>query len=155
MSERDRWPDPVRRVKDEMDMHAVVMQSGGDRGYAVFSMQDGRPLTHDLYPSRARARQSAEKLTTDFLLILEASPDGMPYQEADGVLRYERMLNNMGVISPDILETEENSGLLSMPRNRHDRRRMARQLITGRPLYHESTSYGNLPNLGDLMKGLN
>jgi hypothetical protein len=154
VSERDNWPDPVRRVKDEMDMHAVVIHEGGERGYAVFSMQDGRPITHHLYPSRGRARRDAEKLTTDYLLIIEASPDGMPYREADAVLKYERSLNNMGVQSPDVLETEENSSLLSMPRNRHDRRRMARQLVTGKPLYHESVSYGNLPNLSELMKGL-
>jgi hypothetical protein len=155
MSQRDKWPDPVKRVKDEMDYHATVIMAGGDRGYAVFSMQDGRPITHDLYPSRARARQSAEKLTTDYLLILEAQPDGMPYNEADAVLKYERSLNSAGMRSPDALETGENSGLLSMPRNRHDRRRMAKQLITGRPLYHESVSYGNLPNLESLKRGLN
>jgi hypothetical protein len=155
MSSPDQWPDPVKRVKDEMDMHAVAMQAGGDRGYAVLSMQDGRPITHDLYPSRARARQSAEKLTTDYLLILEAQPDGMTYREADAVLRYERQLNNAGMRTPDALETEENSGLLSMPASRHDRRRMARQLIKGRPLYHESTAYGNLPNLENLMRGSN
>jgi hypothetical protein len=129
--------------------------AGGERGYAVFSMQDGRPLTHDLYPSRARARQAGEKLTADFLLILEAQPDGMPFNEAAAVLHYERQLNNAGMRTPDSLETEENSGVLSMPRNRHDRRRMAKQLITGKPLYHESVSYGNLPNLQQLKKGLN
>ena len=155
MSNRDKWPDPVKRVKDEMDFHAVAMQSGGDRGYAVFSMQDGRPITHDLYPSRARARQSAEKLTTDYLLIIEAQPDGMTHREADAVLRYERQLNSAGMRTPDALETEENSGLLSMPHSRHDRRRMAKQLISGRALYHESVSYGNLPNLSELMRGSN
>jgi hypothetical protein len=147
MNERDKWPDPVRRVKDEMDFHAVAMSAGGgEGGYAVFSMQDGRPLTHDLYPSRREARRAGERQTTDFLLILEAAPDGMPYNEANAVLCYERALNNMGVHSPDSLESEENSGLLSMPRNRHDRRRMAAQLKSGKPLYPESVSYGNLPS---------
>jgi hypothetical protein len=152
---RDKWPDPVLRIADEMGMHALAIMAGGERGYAVFSMQDGRPLTHDLYPSRARARQAGEKLTADFLLILEAQPDGMPFNEAAAVLHYERQLNNAGMRTPDALETEENSGVLSMPRNRHDRRRMAKQLITGKPLYHESVSYGNLPNLQQLKKGLN
>lgn len=148
MSEREKWPDPVLRIKDEMDLHAVAMMAGSDiRGYAVFSMQDGRPITHDLYPSRREARRIAEKITTDFLLILEASPDGMPYNEADAVLRYERTLNNMGVRSPDSLESAENSGLLSMPRSRHDRRRMAKQLRSGKSLYPDNISYGNLPNL--------
>jgi hypothetical protein len=152
---REKWPDPVLRIADEMGMHALAIMAGGERGYAVFSMQDGRPLTHDLYPSRARARQAGEKLTTDYLLILEAQPDGMPFNEAAAVLHYERQLNNAGMRTPDSLETEENSGVLSMPRNRHDRRRMAKQLITGKPLYHESVSYGNLPNLQQLKKGLN
>jgi hypothetical protein len=147
VNERDKWPDPVRRVKDEMDYHATVIHEGGERGYAVFSMQDGRPVTHHLYPSRGHARRDAEKLTTDFLLIIEASPDGMPYREADAVLRYERTLNNMGARTPDTLETEENSGLLSMPRNRHDRRAMAAQLKSGKPLYSPDIAYGNTPSL--------
>lgn len=140
-AERDKWPDPVRRVKDEMDFHAVA----GGYGYAVFSMQDGRPLTHIAYPSRREARKAGERQTQDFLLILEIQPDGMPYREADAVLRYERALNSAGVRTPDSLESEENSGILSMPRNRHDRRRMAAQLKSGKPLYPAGTSYGNLP----------
>jgi hypothetical protein len=149
MSERDLWPDPVKRVKDEMDFHAVARMAGdGEQGgYAVFSMQDGRPITHDVYPSRREARRMAEKKTTDFLLILEISPDGMPYNEANAVLCYERALNNMGVQSPDALESEENSGILSMPRNRHDRRAMAAQLKSGKPLYPNHVTYGNLPSL--------
>jgi hypothetical protein len=141
MSERDKWPDPVKRVKDEMDFHAVA----GGFGYAVFSMQDGRPLTHDTYPSRALARKAGERKTSDHLLILEVQPDGMPYNEADAVLKYERALNSAGYRTPDTLESEENSGLLSMPRNRHDRRRMARQLKTGKALYPAETDYTNLP----------
>src|SRR5476651_721646 len=97
--QRDLWPDPVKRVKDEMDFHAVAI-AAGDVGlsdqstypYAVFSMQDGRPITHDTYPSRAEGRRICEKLTTDYLLILQVSPDGMPFNEADAVLRYERSL---------------------------------------------------------------
>jgi hypothetical protein len=142
MGERDRWPDPVLRVKDEMDLHAVA----GGAGYAVFSMQDGRPLTRDLYPSRARARRAGEKITRDFLLILEVSPDGMTYREADAVLRYERTLNSGGVRTPDSLESEDNSGLLSMPRTAGDRKRMAQQLISGKPLLPRGLPYGNLPS---------
>lgn len=140
-TERLKWPDPVLRVKDAMDLHAVA----GGSGYAVFSLQTGMPVTGDTYPSRADARRMAEKRTTDHLLILEVSPDGMPYKEADAVLKYERTLISMGVRTPDHLETEENSGLLSMPRNRHDRRRMAAQLRKGRPLYPSEIPYGNLP----------
>ena len=140
--ERAKWADPVLRVADEMSMHALA----GGRGYAVFSMQDGRPITHDSYPSRAAARRIAEKKTTDFLLILEIQPDGMPYREADAVLKYERALNAAGVRTPDHFETEENSGLLSVPRTKHDRQRMARQLISGKPLLPDGLPYGNLPS---------
>src|ERR1700733_581083 len=135
--EREKWPDPVRRGKDEMDLHAVA----GGSGYAVFSMQDGRPITHDTYPSRRDARRFAEKLTTDFLLILEVQPDGMPYREANAVLCYERSLNAAGVRTPDQFEDEQNSGMLSMPRTKHDRRRMAKQLISGKPLLPEGLPY--------------
>jgi hypothetical protein len=130
MNDRDRYPDPVRRVKDAMDMHAVA----GASGYAVFSLQDGRPITNDTYPSRGDARRHAERRTQDHLLILEIAPDGIPWREAEAVLKYERALVAAGVRSPDSLETEENSGLLSMPAQKWDRQRMARQLITGKAL---------------------
>jgi hypothetical protein len=139
--ERAKWPDPVLRVKDAMDLHALA----GAFGYAVFSMQDGRPITNDTYPSRARARISGEKKTRDFLLILEVQPDGMTYREANAVLSYERTLNSMGYRTPDSLESEENSGALSMPRTAHDRKRMAKQLVTGKSLVPDSNAYGNLP----------
>jgi hypothetical protein len=142
-SERLKWPDPVRRVKDQMDLHALA----GGYGYCAFSMEDGRPITPDCYPSRAVARRYARRRTQDLLLIIEVQPDGMTYREANAVLMYERTLNNMGVQSPDTLEDEANSGALSMPRNRHDRRRMAAQLKSGKALYPEYIPYGNLPTL--------
>jgi len=145
--ERLKWPDPVLRVKDMMDLHAIAMQEGvTEGGYAAFRLTDGVPCGNQLYPSRAAARRDAEKHTMDHLLIIEAQPDGMPYNEAAAVLKYERTLISMGVRSPDVFETEENSGVLSMPRNRHDRRRMAAQLKKGKPLYHPEVSYGNLPH---------
>lgn len=142
VNERDKWPDPVRRVKDEMDMHAVAKGSG----YVAFSLQTGRPIGHDSFPSRGIARKYAEKHSQDHLLILEIQPDGMTYKEADCCLRYERTLVSAGFRSPDTLETESNSGLLSMPRTKYDRKRMARQLLSGRPLLPEGTPYGNLPS---------
>lgn len=151
-SERLRWPDPVLRVKDAMDIHAIAMKEGViEGGYAVFRLTDGVPVTPDLYPSRGAARRMAERKTTDHLLIIEAAPDGMPYNEANACFVYERALVSAGVRSPDSLETENNSGLLSMPHNRHDRRRMAAQLKKGKPLYPESVPYGNLPSF--LRKG--
>lgn len=140
MNERDKWPDPVRRVKDTMDMHAVA----GGHGYVAFNLTDGRPYM-GTYPSRGTARRAAEKSTRDHLLIIEIQPDGMTYREANAVLQYERTLISQGVRTPDTLETEENSGLLSMPRTRYDRRRMAAQLRLGRPLTPVGAAYGNLP----------
>lgn len=143
MEERDKWPDPVRRIKDFMDMHAV----GGGSGYVAFSLQTGKPYSgHNTFPSRGAARRNAEKKTRDHLLILEIQPDGMTYREADACLRYERTLVSAGYRSPDSLETEENSGVLSMPRTKFDRQRMARQLLSGRPLLPEGMPYGNLPS---------
>lgn len=143
MNERLKWPDPVLRVKDEMDMHAVA----GGQGYAVFSLQDGMPLTHDTYPSRAYARRYGERKSTDHLLIIEVQPDGMSYREAEAVLKYERTLVSAGFRSPDSLETEENSGVLSMPRTKSDQIRMIRQLKSGRPLYPSHIPYGNTPSM--------
>jgi len=135
------WPDPVKRVKDAMDLHAVAHATG----YAVFSLGTGKPLTHDTYPSRARARKAGEKKTQDHLLILEVQPGGMEYREAAAVLNYERNLIAAGYRSPDSLETEENSGLLSMPYNPSDQARMTRQLVTGKKLVPDDVSYTNLP----------
>lgn len=148
MTEREQYPDPVLRVKDEMDFHAVA----GGFGYAVFSLQTGSPLTHHTYPSRAAARKDGEKQTTDHLLILEIQPDGMPYNEAQAVLRYERTLISQGVRTPDQFEDEANSGLLSMPHQAHDRVRMAQQLRTGKPLYPSNVPYGNLPGTAPFMR---
>lgn len=143
MNDTQVWPDDVKRVKDTMDLHAVA----GGRGYAVFSLQTGAPVTMDLYPSRRDARRMAEKKTTDALLILEAQPDGMPYKEADACLRYERALWSAGVRTPDTLEDEQNSGLLSIPRTKKDRRRMFRQLMSGMPETPQTEAYGNMPGM--------
>lgn len=141
-TERLKYPDPVLRVKDMMDLHAI----GGGRGYVPFSLQTGVPVTRNAtFPSRKAARKYAEKRTTDALLILEIQPDGMTYREAEAVLKYERSLYSMGIRTPDVLETEENSGALSMPRTKFDRQRMAQQLLSGTPLTPEGIPYGNLP----------
>lgn len=141
-TERLKWPDPVLRVKDAMDMHAV----GGGRGYVVFSLADGRPLSRHTFPSRGAARKTASKKTMDHLLILQVQPDGMTFREADAVLKYERTLASAGFRTPDEFETEENSGLLAMPRTKFDQKRMIRQLASGRQLIPEGIPYGNLPH---------
>ena len=137
------WPDDVKRVKDTMDLHALA---GANGQYAVFSLQTGTPVVMDTFPSRRDARRMAEKKTTDALLILQVAPDGMPYNEAAACLKYERALWAAGVRTPDSMESEENSGLLSIPRTKADRIRMAKQLISGKPLLPEGLPYGNLPS---------
>jgi hypothetical protein len=141
--ERLKWPDPVLRVKDEMDMHAVA----GGFGYVAFKLRNGKPVTHNTYPSRGKARFHAERKTREPLLILEVQPDGMPYKEAACVLQYERTLQASGVRTPDEFETEENSGMMSMPRTSFDRARMIAQLRAGKPLYPADQPYGNTPSL--------
>lgn len=143
------WPDDVKRVKDAMDVHAV----GGSAGqYAVFSLQTGTPVVMDVFPSRRDARRIASMRTTDALLILQVAPDGMPYNEAAACLKYERALWSSGFRTPDSMESEENSGMLSIPRTKGDRKRMAAQLISGRPMLPDGLPYGNLPYY--LRKGL-
>jgi hypothetical protein len=137
------WPDDVKRIKDTMDLHAI----GKGRGYIAFSLQTGKPYTMEPQPSRAMARRIAEKKTTDALLIIEIQPDGMPYNEASAVLKYERTMYEMGYRTPDVFEDEQNSGLLSMPRTKQDRKRMAKQLLSGRPLVPNGVPYGNIPNM--------
>lgn len=143
------WPDDVKRVKDAMDVHAV----GGSAGqYAVFSLQTGTPVVMDVFPSRRDARRIASMRTTDALLILQVAPDGMPYNEAAACLKYERALWSSGFRTPDSMESEENSGMLSIPRTKGDRKRMAAQLISGKPMLPDGLPYGNLPYY--LRKGL-
>ena len=137
----DIWPDEVKRICGAMTMHTFAKA----QGYAVFSLADGRPITNDVYPSRATARRFAERKTQDSLLILEVTPDGMPPNAAAACLKYERTLADMGWRTPDHFETEENSGLLSMPEHPHDRKRMIRQLVSGSKLVPDDMPYGNLP----------
>lgn len=137
------YPDDVRRVKDALDLHAVAGNAGK---YIACRLDDGRPVTHDCYSSRGEARRFAERKTTTPLLIVQVQPDGAPLNEVAAVLKYERGLWAAGWRTPDTLETEENSGLLSMPRTKADRKRMARQLLSGRPLYPSHVPYGNLPH---------
>jgi hypothetical protein len=145
----EQWADDVKRVKDAMDLHAI----GGANGqYAVFSLQTGTPVVMDTFPSRRDARRIASMRTTDALLILQVAPDGMPYNEAAACLKYERALWSAGVRTPDSMEDEQNSGLLSIPRTKQDRRRMAKQLISGLPEMQNGQPYGNLPYY--LRKGL-
>lgn len=149
MTDTKVWPDDVKRVKDAMDLHAVAGSAGQ---YAVFSLQTGIPVVMDVFPSRRDARRIAARKTHDALLILQVQPDGMPYKEAECCLKYERALWAAGFRTPDEMESEQNSGLLSIPRTKNDRRKMARQLISGKPLLPEGLPYGNLPYY--LRKGL-
>jgi hypothetical protein len=126
--ERTRWPDDVLRLKDEMDLHAAA----GSRGWAVIAMADGAPLDHTAYPAWASA-VAAAGFDRDRYLFVEIQPDGMPYREASAVLKYFRTMHDMGyrIPSPD---WEAGPLASSMPYRRHDRARMARQLVSGRPL---------------------
>jgi hypothetical protein len=133
------WPDDVRRVKDAMDLHAVA----GSYGFAVIALADGKPLDNTAYPSWKDAVKAA-KWDRDNYMYLEIQPDGMSYEEAEAVLNYARTIHKLGyrIPSPDW-----DAGPLasSMPMHPRDRRRMARQLASGRPLYPHETPYSNLP----------
>lgn len=138
LTERDTWPDDVRRVKDEMDMHAVA----GARGWVAFHLADGRPLDHTAYPVRILAVKAA-KWDRDNYMYAEIQPDGMPYREASAVLKYARSLHEAGWRIPD----PEFDYDASMPRTAADRKRMARQLVSGKPLSPQHITT-NLPSEG-------
>jgi len=138
--ERDRWPDEIRRIKDEMDMHATLKQ----RGWVAFKLEDGSPLDHAAYPTWNDAVKAA-KWDRDRFMFLEIQPDGMTYREANAVLDFARKLYAGGYRIPNPEWTDHMAS--TMPIQPHDRTRMAKQLITGKPLYPSNIPYGNLPNM--------
>lgn len=132
-------PDCVKRVKDEMDLHALA----GDHGWAVFALADGKPLDHVAYPTWSAAVRAA-KGDRDNCMFVEIPPDGFPsYRHAAAPLHYARTLSRAGyrIPSPDW-----HAGPLasSMPLQPRDRRLMARQLASGRPLLPEGWAMSNL-----------
>lgn len=134
------WPDPVKRIKDEMDMHAAAHA----RGYVAIKLEDGSPLDHTAYPTWGEAVKAA-KWDRDRYAFLEIQPDGMPYHEAAAVLDFARKLYAGGyrVPSPEW----DSHQAAAMPRTANDRKRAAKQLISGKPLYPSHVPYGNLPGL--------
>lgn len=136
--ERAKWPDDVRRIKDEMDMHAVA----GSFGWVSFALATGEPLDHTAYPTWNDAVKAA-KWDRDNYFNLEIQPDGMPYREADAVLRYARGISAMGYRIPDPDWKDYEASV--MPRTRNDRRLARKQLRSGRPLIPADVPYGNLP----------
>lgn len=133
--------DAAKRIKDEMDLHALA----GVSGWAVFALADGRPLDHTAYESW-RAAVKGAKWDRDNYLFLEIQPDGMPsVREAQAVLQYARLIHKLGyrIPSPDW-----DAGPLasSMPHNPRDRAVMGRQLATGRPLVPQGFAMSNLPS---------
>jgi hypothetical protein len=132
------YPDDVKRLKDEMDFHATI----GNHGWVVCSMADGRPLNHTAYPEWTDAARARSKRVDEHTwMILEIQPDGMPLNEAQAVLKYERTLHDAGYRSPSP-DWEAGPLASSMPRTKFDQNRMIHQLSTGKKIV-EGT---NLPN---------
>lgn len=138
--ERPEPPDCVKRVKDAMDLFAVT----GASGWAVFALADGKPQDHIAYESWNAAVRST-KHDRDRFMYVEITPDGMPsYRHAAAPLHYARTLHRGGyrVPSPD---WEAGPLASSMPAQPFDRRRMAKQLISGKPLVPAGFAMSNLP----------
>jgi hypothetical protein len=135
--ERTKWPDDVKRVKDEMDMHAVA----GSYGYVVIALADGKPLDHAAYPTWGEAVRAA-KWDRDNYMFLEIQPDGMPYREAQAVLKYARTIHQLGHRIPSP-EWAAGPLVASMPDKPWDRKRMMKQLKSGKPL--DPIGYSNFP----------
>lgn len=128
--------DAAKRVKDEVDMHAVL----GKRGWAAFALADGRPADHVAYERRQDAVRHMRWDRDDYL-YLEIQPDGMPLREAVAVLKYARLVHAMGWRIPGP-EFDMPPGMPAQPR---DRLLMARQLASGCPLVPEGFALSNLP----------
>ena len=145
MTERDKWPDDVRRVKDHIDLHAIARREQGDTGplpFLAFALADGAPLggTYDTWNDAVKAA----RWDRDNYMFPQLRPDGIPYREAAAILEYARGIHKMGHRIPD--PDWQDHEATQMPRTRHDRRLAARQLKTGRPLYDPSVTYSNLPH---------
>ena len=78
-------------IDGEMDMHAIA----GASGYVAFALADGRALDHTAYPEWSDAVKAA-KWDRDNYMFIEIQPDGMPYAEADAVLKYARLIHQLG-----------------------------------------------------------
>jgi hypothetical protein len=131
----------VKRIKDEFDLHAVA----GDSGWVVIALADGHPLDHVAYPSWGDACKAA-KWNRDNYMFLELTPDGCPsYRHAAAPLHYARTLHRGGYRVP---APDWHAGPLaaSMPLQRFDRARMAKQLTSGRPLVPAGFAMSNLPS---------
>lgn len=129
MTEITQWPDDVRRVSNEMTLHSLA---GAKGKWLAFSMADGRPLDHVPYDTWGDAVRAA-KWDRDNYMFMQVTPDGMGPAEASAMLGYARSLSRAGFRVPG---PDWEGGELSSfrPATAHDRRRMARQLITGRKL---------------------
>ena len=138
------YSDDAKRVSDEMALHAIAKS----RGWAIFALADGRPFDHTPYESWSAAVK-ATKWDRDNYMYCEIQPDGMPLREAEGVLKYARTVHKMGhrIPSPDW----EGGPLSSMmPMRSWDRKAMARQLASGKPLATPGDGWGNTPVKSDL-----
>lgn len=129
------YSDDVKRVKDEMDMHAVA----GSHGWVAFHLSDGRPANHTAYERRQDA-VLAMRWDRDNFMYVEIQPGGMELKEAEAVLAYARLISKMGFRIPD----PEFDYDATMPYQPWDRARMARQLVSGKPL--DPFGYTNLPS---------
>ena len=132
-------PDSAKRIKDELDLHAVL----GNYGWAVFALADGKPLDHVAYDSWNAAVKAA-KWDRDNYMFVEIAPDGCPnHRHAAAILHYARTMHRAGfrIPSPDW----EHGQAMSMPSQPADRARMIRQLVSGRPLVPEGFATSNLP----------
>lgn len=129
--------DEAKRIKDEMDLHAVA----GSFGWAVFRLSDGAPVDHVAY-ERWQDAVRHMRWDRDNYMYVEIQPGGMPYNEAQAVLNYARGIRKMGhrIPAPDWADHQA----MSMPYQPWDRRTMARQLVSGRPL--DSRGFSNLPS---------
>jgi hypothetical protein len=131
--------DAVKRIKYAMDIHAVA----GSYGWAAFKLEDGS--TDNVAYESWKAAVKSTKWDRDNYMYLEIQPDGMHSElEAAAVFDYARTLHKGGyrIPSPD---WEAGALASSMPNQPWDKKTMAKQLISGKPL--DPNGYTNLNHL--------
>jgi hypothetical protein len=133
--------DDVKRVYDELNMHAVAKA----RGWVSFALADGTS-DHAVYDSWASA-VAAKRFNRDDYCYIELQPDGCPsYSEAHAILEYPRTLSKMGYRVPPPDSVSDGFGeITAMPSTPYDRMRMANQLVTGKKLVPDEITVSNLP----------
>lgn len=87
------WSDEAKRISDAVNMHSLFDSSHGK--YLPISLQDGRPLSNDLYDLHRQAVNATLNKPGRYA-ILRIPFDGMPIEDAEKWLSLMRKIDDAG-----------------------------------------------------------